>query len=139
MTDATLIHELPGSREQPTAVTGRHLPALNGLRAAAVIGVVAYHLQFGWASGGYLGVDLFFVLSGFLITTLLLEEWGGTGRVDLAAFWGRRARRLLPALFLVVGALALYLILNARLGPPAPTPSSTSRACGATPSPPCST
>ena len=118
MTDATLIHELPGSREQPTAVTGRHLPALNGLRAAAVIGVVAYHLQFGWASGGYLGVDLFFVLSGFLITTLLLEEWGGTGRVDLAAFWGRRARRLLPALFLVVGALALYLILNAHLGAP---------------------
>ena len=118
MTDATLIHELPGSREQPTAVTGRHLPALNGLRAAAVIGVVAYHLQFGWASGGYLGVDLFFVLSGFLITTLLLEEWAGTGRVDLAAFWGRRARRLLPALFLVVGALALYLILNAHLGGP---------------------
>ncbi len=76
MTDATLIHELPGAREQPTAVTGRHLPALNGLRAVAVIGVVAYHLQFGWASGGYLGVDLFFVLSGFLITTLLLEEWG---------------------------------------------------------------
>ena len=65
--------------------------------------MVAYHLQFGWASGGYLGVDLFFVLSGFLITTLLLEEWVGTGRVDLAAFWGRRARRLLPALFLVVG------------------------------------
>ena len=118
MTDATLIHELPDSREQPTAVTGRHLPALNGLRAAAVIGVVAYHLQFGWASGGYLGVDLFFVLSGFLITTLLLEEWGGTGRVDLAAFWGRRARRLLPALFLVVGALALYLILDAHLGAP---------------------
>ena len=118
MTDATLVHELPGSRAQPTAVTGRHLPALNGLRAAAVIGVVAYHLQFGWASGGYLGVDLFFVLSGFLITTLLLEEWGGTGRLDLAAFWGRRARRLLPALFLVVGALALYLILNAIFAAP---------------------
>ena len=80
--------------------------------------MVAYHLQFGWASGGYLGVDLFFVLSGFLITTLLLEEWGGTGRLDLAAFWGRRARRLLPALFLVVGALALYLILNAIFAAP---------------------
>ncbi len=119
MTDVTLIHEVPdAARDQPTAVTGRHLPALNGLRAAAVIGVVAYHLQFGWASGGYLGVDLFFVLSGFLITTLLLEEWSETGRVDLAAFWGRRARRLLPALFLVVGALALYLVLNALLGAP---------------------
>ena len=93
-----------------TAVTGRHLPALNGLRAVAVIGVVAYHLQLGWARGGYLGVDLFFVLSGFLITTLLLEEWVGSGRISLAAFWGRRARRLLPALFLVVAALAVYLV-----------------------------
>jgi peptidoglycan/LPS O-acetylase OafA/YrhL len=94
------------------AVTGRHLPALNGLRAVAVIGVVAYHLQLGWARGGYLGVDLFFVLSGFLITTLLLEEWVGSGRINLAAFWGRRARRLLPALFLVVAALAVYLVVN---------------------------
>ena len=119
MTDATLVHELPGAPpQQPFAVTGRHLPALNGLRALAVIGVMAYHLQLGWASGGYLGVDLFFVLSGFLITTLLLEEWAGTGRVSLAAFWGRRARRLLPTLFLVVGALALYLVLNAFLGAP---------------------
>ena len=84
----------------------------------AVIGVVAYHLQVGWAKGGYLGVDLFFVLSGFLITTLLLEEWVGTGRINLAAFWGRRARRLLPALFLVVAALALYLVCNALFGGP---------------------
>ncbi len=118
MTDATLVHELPGTAQQPMAVTGRHLPSLNGLRAVAVIGVVAYHLQLGWASGGYLGVDLFFVLSGFLITTLLLEEWVGTGRISLAAFWGRRARRLLPALFLVVAALALYLFLNGRFGGP---------------------
>ena len=80
--------------------------------------MVAYHLQIGWAKGGYLGVDLFFVLSGFLITTLLLEEWVGTGRVNLAAFWGRRARRLLPALFLVVAALALYLVCNALFGGP---------------------
>jgi peptidoglycan/LPS O-acetylase OafA/YrhL len=119
MTDVTLIHEraraAPG---MPTAVTGRHLPALNGLRGLAVIGVVAYHLQLGWARGGYLGVDLFFVLSGFLITTLLLEEWRGTGHVDLAAFWGRRARRLLPALFLVVAALALYVVCNAAFGGP---------------------
>ena len=79
---------------------------------------MAYHLQLGWAKGGYLGVDLFFVLSGFLITTLLLEEWAGTGRINLAAFWGRRARRLLPALFLVVAALALYLVCNAVFGGP---------------------
>ncbi len=118
MTDATLVRDQPDTAAAPTAVTGRHLPALNGLRAVAVIGVVAYHLQLGWASGGYLGVDLFFVLSGFLITTLLLEEWVGTGRVSLAAFWGRRAKRLLPALFLVVAALALYLVLNGLLGGP---------------------
>ena len=109
----------PAGRPTPAyAVTGRHLPALTGLRGVAVIGVVAYHLQLGWASGGYLGVDLFFVLSGFLISTLLLEEWAGKGRIDLAAFWGRRARRLLPALFLVVIALALYLVLNGLLGGP---------------------
>jgi peptidoglycan/LPS O-acetylase OafA/YrhL len=101
-----------------SAVTGHHLPALNGLRAVAVAGVVAYHLQLSWASGGYLGVDLFFVLSGFLITTLLLEEWVGSGRIKLSAFWARRAKRLLPALFLVVAALGLYLMLNAWLGGP---------------------
>jgi peptidoglycan/LPS O-acetylase OafA/YrhL len=118
VTDATLVHELPGTEAKTTAVAGHHLPALNGLRAVAVIGVVAYHLQLGWASGGYLGVDLFFVLSGFLITTLLLEEWGASGRISLGAFWGRRARRLLPALFLVVGAIGLYLIANAVWGGP---------------------
>lgn len=118
MTDATLVHERSATPTATTAVTGRHLPALNGLRGIAVLGVLAYHLQLSWARGGYLGVDLFFVLSGFLITTLLLEEWGGSGRVDLAAFWGRRARRLLPALFLVVAALALYLVCNALFGGP---------------------
>jgi peptidoglycan/LPS O-acetylase OafA/YrhL len=107
---------VPGTGEW--AVTGRHLPALNGLRGVAVIGVVAYHLQLGWAKGGYLGVDLFFVLSGFLITTLLLEEWVRAGRIGLGAFWGRRARRLLPALFLVVIALAVYLVANGVWGGP---------------------
>ncbi len=118
MTDLALVSARHETVTPTTAVTGRHLPALNGLRGVAVLGVVAYHLQLGWASGGYLGVDLFFVLSGFLITSLLLEEWAGSGRINLAAFWGRRAKRLLPALFLVVAALGLYLILNAILGGP---------------------
>jgi len=100
------------------AVTGQYLPALDGIRAFAVAAVLAYHLGFGWASGGYLGVDLFFVLSGFLITSLLLEEWSTTARVKLAAFWARRARRLLPALFLVLFAIAAYVVLNGRFGPP---------------------
>ena len=118
MTDVALVSARREAATPTTAVTGRHLPALNGLRGVAVLGVVAYHLQLGWASGGYLGVDLFFVLSGFLITSLLLEEWVASGRINLAAFWGRRAKRLLPALFLVVAALALYLILNAIFGGP---------------------
>ncbi len=116
--DAVELAQAPAAATNTTAVTGRHLPALNGLRGVAVIGVVAYHLQLGWASGGYLGVDLFFVLSGFLISTLLLEEWASSGRINLGSFWARRAKRLLPALFLVVAALALYLIFNAIFGGP---------------------
>ena len=81
--DAVELAQAPAAATETTAVTGRHLPALNGLRGVAVLGVVAYHLQLGWASGGYLGVDLFFVLSGFLISTLLLEEWNRSGRIDL--------------------------------------------------------
>src|SRR5438128_6889727 len=86
----------------------RHMPALDGLRALAVAAVIAYHLGLPWARGGYLGVDLFFVLSGFLITGLLFAEREGTGRVELGAFYARRARRLLPALFLVLAAVVVY-------------------------------
>jgi len=104
--------------DAPMAVTGQYLPALDGLRALAVSGVVAYHLGMGWMSGGYLGVDLFFVLSGFLITSLLLEEWITTARIRLASFWARRARRLLPALFLLLAAIGLFVVLYGRFGPP---------------------
>ena len=92
----------------PCAVAGRHLPALDGLRALAVAGVIAYHLGYGWARGGYLGVDLFFVLSGFLITSLLVEEWAVSGVLRLGAFWTRRARRLLPGLLTMLVALSLW-------------------------------
>ncbi len=84
-----------------------YIPALDGLRALAVGLVMAYHLDLGIVHGGFLGVDLFFVLSGFLITTLLLREFGRSGRIDLRGFWIRRARRLLPALFLLVAAVAI--------------------------------
>jgi peptidoglycan/LPS O-acetylase OafA/YrhL len=83
-----------------------HVPALDGLRGVAVVGVLAFHL--GHLRGGFLGVDLFFVLSGFLITSLLLAEHDAEGRVGLGAFWARRARRLLPALLLLLIAIAVY-------------------------------
>ncbi|MET0818730.1 MAG: acyltransferase, partial [Solirubrobacteraceae bacterium] len=77
-------------------------PALDGLRAIAVIAVLLYHGGVAWMPGGFLGVDLFFCLSGYLITSLLLAELRGKGRIDLKAFWLRRARRLLPAAFVVI-------------------------------------
>ncbi|HEY4398390.1 MAG TPA: acyltransferase family protein [Acidimicrobiia bacterium] len=89
-------------------------PGLDGLRALAVAAVFAYHLDAGWVRGGFLGVDTFFVLSGFLITTLILVEWRGSGTLSLAAFWARRARRLLPALILVLFAVAAYAAWQAK-------------------------
>jgi peptidoglycan/LPS O-acetylase OafA/YrhL len=79
-----------------------HLRGLDGLRAVAVTLVVLFHLTPGTLPGGYIGVDIFFVISGFLITSLLIAEKRRTGRISLGAFWARRARRLLPALALVV-------------------------------------
>ncbi|MBP0456717.1 acyltransferase family protein [Streptomyces montanisoli] len=95
----------PAPRATPRA--GRpHLAPLDGLRGLAVAAVLLFHA--GYLRGGFLGVDLFFVLSGFLITGLLLSETGRAGRIDLAAFWARRARRLLPAL-VVMGVATLLL------------------------------
>jgi peptidoglycan/LPS O-acetylase OafA/YrhL len=80
-------------------------PALDGFRALAVLAVMAYHGNQAWAKGGFLGVDAFFVLSGYLITSLLLAESFRSGRIDLKGFYVRRARRLLPALLLVLGVV----------------------------------
>lgn len=84
-----------------------HLPALDGLRGLALLGVLFFHSK-KLLVGGYLGVDLFFVLSGYLITALLVAEHGATGRIALGAFWIRRARRLFPALLALMPAIALY-------------------------------
>jgi peptidoglycan/LPS O-acetylase OafA/YrhL len=79
-----------------------YLPGLDGIRALAVIGVLLYHADLAWIPGGYLGVDVFFVLSGFLITSLILEEFDRSGRIDFGKFYLGRARRLLPALLLLL-------------------------------------
>ena len=84
---------------------GRGIAALDGVRAIAVALVLADHGGIPGMSGGFLGVDVFFVLSGFLITSLLLDEVGRTGRIGLKGFWIRRARRLLPALIVMVLAV----------------------------------
>ena len=84
-----------------------HLPALDGLRGVAILGVLLFHT--GHLSGGFLGVDLFFALSGYLITDLLLREIEATGTVSLIAFWGRRVRRLLPALATMLAGVAVLV------------------------------
>lgn len=84
-------------------------PALDGLRAVSVVAVILYHAGFGWMSGGFFGVEVFFVISGYLITVLLIEEHARSGGVSLRAFWVRRARRLLPALVAVLVATSLWV------------------------------
>jgi peptidoglycan/LPS O-acetylase OafA/YrhL len=86
-------------------------PGLDGLRALAVIAVLLYHAELAWIPGGFLGVEVFFVISGYLISALLLAEWRQRGRIDLKGFWMRRARRLLPALYvLLVVSLAFAVV-----------------------------
>ncbi len=89
----------------------RYLPGLDGLRALAVLAVIAYHLGLAWAPGGMLGVGVFFTLSGYLITDLLLSQHEATGRLQLADFWRRRARRLLPALAVLLVVIAAWVTL----------------------------
>jgi peptidoglycan/LPS O-acetylase OafA/YrhL len=88
-----------------------YMPGLDGLRALAVIAVLLYHAGISWLPGGFLGVEVFFVLSGYLITALLLAEWRTKGSVDVKAFWMRRARRLLPALYLLIVATLAYAVV----------------------------
>jgi peptidoglycan/LPS O-acetylase OafA/YrhL len=101
----------PATAHQVSRFRLTHVDALDGLRGVAVAGVVVFHVNF--LSGGFLGVDLFFVLSGFLITSLLVRERLDTGGVRLGAFWARRARRLLPALGGVLVGVAVYAWLFA--------------------------
>ncbi|HEX5018900.1 MAG TPA: acyltransferase, partial [Actinomycetes bacterium] len=91
-----------------------YLPGLDGIRAVAVVAVLLFHLPARLLPGGFLGVDVFFVLSGFLITTLLLAELEATGRVRFGDFYRRRARRLLPALIAVLLVSTVLVLTVAR-------------------------
>lgn len=104
------------SQASPGSSSFPHLRALDGLRGVAVAAVVIYHLDPGVLPGGFLGVDMFFVLSGFLIASLVVRERQGTGRLDLRNFYVRRLRRLTPALLLVIAAMGIYGLVAASPG-----------------------
>ena len=87
----------------------RHIPAIDGLRAVAVIAVMLYHLGVSWIPGGFLGVDLFFVISGYVITRLLLDSIQRSGGLDLRAFYKSRLRRLLPPLVFMIVTTTLFI------------------------------
>ncbi|MCU0501092.1 MAG: acyltransferase family protein [Anaerolineae bacterium] len=110
------INESIETTVAPAKSSGRsarlpYSPALDGLRALAVIAVLIYHAGLHWLPGGFLGVEIFFTISGYLITSLLLSEWRETGRINLGQFWLRRGRRLLPALFLVIVCSLVFAVL----------------------------
>ena len=94
---------------RPVRSDQKYLPGLDGLRALAVTAVIAYHLGYGWAQGGLLGVGVFFTLSGYLITDILVGQFAASGRVKLGDFWLRRARRLLPALFVMLAVVTVWV------------------------------
>ena len=104
---------------EPLGKGQRYMPGLDGLRAIAVAAVIAFHLGLSWAPGGLLGVGVFFTLSGYLITDLLLGSWESSGGLKLREFWARRARRLLPALFVMLAIVTVWVAIASpsQLGP----------------------
>jgi len=96
---------------EPVKRNQRYMPGLDGLRAIAVLAVIAFHLGLDWAPGGMLGVGVFFTLSGYLITDILLAQLNARGKIKLTAFWLARARRLLPALFLMLAIVVAWVTI----------------------------
>jgi peptidoglycan/LPS O-acetylase OafA/YrhL len=102
-----------GRDEPPAAAVSRlgYRPELDGIRGAAILLVILVHLH-DWPRGGFIGVDVFFTLSGFLITTLLLEEWNARGAISLRHFYARRALRLFPAVVVLLGAYCAFALIS---------------------------
>ncbi len=109
-TGAESDEDTGGAGPEPTSA---RIPALDGIRALGIVLVLLFHGGFGWAGGGFFGVDVFFVLSGFLITGLLLSEFRRNGHIGLRRFWGHRVRRLAPALLAMLLAVAAYAVFLA--------------------------
>lgn len=103
---ATRPATTPSSARPPMG----YQPSLDGVRALSVVAVILYHAGFGWMTGGFFGVEVFFVVSGFLITSLLIEERDRNRRIDLRQFWVRRWRRLLPALFAMLLVVSVWAV-----------------------------
>jgi peptidoglycan/LPS O-acetylase OafA/YrhL len=105
----------PAGARAPAPTPGKpfslgYQPGIDGLRALCVLAILLYHAELPWLGGGFLGVEVFFVISGYLITSLLRSEFAGSQRIDLLDFWRRRARRLLPALWALLFAVSVYAV-----------------------------
>ena len=90
----------------------RYMPGIDGLRAIAVIGVILYHLNIPWFQGGFSGVTVFFVLSGYLITDILIDEWNQNNKINYLRFMIRRFRRLAPAVLLMIFIVTVWVTLT---------------------------
>jgi peptidoglycan/LPS O-acetylase OafA/YrhL len=109
MTESTIDHQGRVATDQRLAAGPERIIALDGLRAVALLIIMGYHFGVSWLQGGFFSLDIFYVLSGYLITGLLLREYRKRDRISLSAFWLRRARRLLPALMIVLVAVVLMV------------------------------
>ncbi|MEM9747516.1 MAG: acyltransferase family protein [Actinomycetota bacterium] len=101
----------PGLGDRDNISRVPYMPGLDGMRAIAVVAVMIYHANPSWLPGGFLGVEMFFVISGYLITLLIIAERERTYKVSLVDFWRRRARRLLPAVFVLLALVTIYTVL----------------------------
>src|SRR5262245_55809670 len=103
---ATTATPVPSTRSR-----SGYLPGLDGLRAISVVAVLLYHAELTWLPGGFLGVEVFFVISGYLITMLLVREYERSSTISLRSFWTRRARRLLAAVYTLLAVVSTAVLL----------------------------